>query len=51
VSNRGLHGKNRGMIFAPTHDPLVSVQIGVLLGASSGIHKVRKYEDASEVVI
>jgi hypothetical protein len=37
------------MIFTPTHDPLVSAQIGVLLGTSVGIHKVRENEDASEV--
>ena len=42
---------NRGWLFAPRHDPQVSAQIGVLLGASVGIHKVREHEDASEVAI
>jgi hypothetical protein len=49
VSNGEWVGKNRGMIFAPTHNLLVSAQIGVLLGASVGIHKVEEHEDASEV--
>jgi hypothetical protein len=49
VSNRGWPGKNRGMIIAPIHDPVVSTRIGVLLGASVGIHKVGENEGASEV--
>jgi hypothetical protein len=49
VSNGGWQGKNRAMIVAPTHDPVVSTKIGVLLGASVGIHKVGENEDASEV--
>jgi hypothetical protein len=49
VSNRGWPGKNRAMTVTPTHDPLVSAQIGVLFGASVGIHKVGENEDASEV--
>jgi hypothetical protein len=49
VSKSRWPDNNRGMIRRASQDPLVSLQIGVLLGASVGIHKVRGNEDASEV--